>query len=155
MDLYQSLSNTRKYNRMRDRLVDLSRQYNLDEIVRLEKIGFRHPIPEEPVALRSGKWAVGVALTDAELNEHIRRIIRQLDIRLPPDAAEDFVVGASWDGCGDDEDEGRETRSFDNVEDMMDFYQRMEREGRNPEHHNVHGPRAWEITYDSVEGEDE
>lgn len=133
---------------MRDRLIDLSRQYDLDEIVRLEKLGFRRPVPEEPVALRTGKWALGELLTDQELDEYVRRIIRQLDIRAVGDPDGDFVIGASWDGCGEDEEEARESQRFHDVEEMSEFYNRMEREGRNPTHSNSHGPRGWIVTYD-------
>ncbi len=136
---------------MRDRLVDLSREYQLDDIVRLEKLAFRHPNPDEPVALRTGKWAIGVVSTDAELDAYVRRIIRQLDIRTGDGPSDEFVVGASWDGCGDDDEDERQSRTFDDVEEMAEFYSRMEREGRNPSHSNTHGPAAWQVTYDRAD----
>ena len=150
MDLYQSFSSRYQYNRMRDRLIDLSREYSLDEIVRLERLGFRDIDGDLAVALATARWAMGTVLSNDELDTHIRRTIRQLD--LPSTSAEDrdgFIIGASWDGCGDDEPE-RESRQFTDPEEMLDFIRRMEAEGRNPTHRNMHGPGGFTVHYDAA-----
>lgn len=152
MDLYPSMLNTRTYNRMRDRLIDLSRQYTRDEIVRLERLGYRHVDTAQPVALRTSRWALGEVLTDDELDRHIRRVLRQLDVGPSTDAPGEFVIGASWDGCADDDDR-RDSRHFDDVDDLIEFYEEMERQGRNPSHTNSYGPRGWEVGYDRDEEE--
>lgn len=153
MDLYQSFSSQLTYNRMRDRLIDLSREYTIDDIVRLERLGFKEIGEDLSVALASGRWSMGVALTDEELDTHIRRIIRQLD--LPRSSAKDrdgFIIGASWDGCGDDDEQQRESRRFrpGDESEMSDFFMQMLREGRDPAHW------GYEIYYDAdpEEGEE-
>lgn len=149
-------SNRKSYNRMRDRISDLSQQYSLEDIVRIENLELEKYNLKRSVAEKTYGWAMTEILTTDERKEIINGFLKSLDIKFKNKSG-DLLIGSSEDEgcCGSGAPEGKDRESFDDVEEMAARYAELEREGRDPHQVSQHGPGAWILEYDEEPNEQE
>lgn len=148
----------RSYNQMRDRLIDLAKEYSFADIVRIENIELENYKAKNTVSAKTTGWAVTTILTKEERMKLISDFITSLDIGSQILTNRDFIIGSSEDagdccgfgggGSSGSSGGGRTRERFDDVEEMAERYYELERQGKNPSHSNQHGPGGWVIEYD-------
>ncbi|XLS27404.1 hypothetical protein ACJD0Z_09365 [Flavobacteriaceae bacterium M23B6Z8] len=137
-------ANRREYNRMRDRISDLSREYSFDQIVRIENLEIEKFKLKKSVAEKTYGWAMSHVLSRDEREKIIANFLRSLDLKFDSNL-HDFIIGSSDDpGCCGGGGRSSEPAGSDREERMRD----LEEQGRNPIYIPHPGGPGGDIYYD-------